>query len=285
MSIAPRHAILVLGMHRSGTSALTRVVNLLGAALPDDLYPPDAQNPTGYWESQYLVGLNEWVLESAGASWSDCLGFEPDQLAGPGLPGIMASLVEGVRRTFGDAKLFVMKDPRLCLLLDVWLPALRSLDIRVSVLLALRPPLAVARSLRLRDDFTLPSGVALWLRYMLAAEIATRSERRAVVPYDALLTDWRGALDRAGRQIGLVWPSDPTDQTVAGFLRPAPCPHAGGDAEAAALPWQIAGWAADSHAALRQVADGTPNADALRTLDRVRGAFTAWRRASRAAAP
>jgi hypothetical protein len=83
-------------------------------------------------------------LQCAGATWSKCLGFAPEQRAGPSLVGIIASLVEGTRRTFGDATLFVLRDPRLCLLAEFWLPALQSLGIEATVLLVLRPPVAVA---------------------------------------------------------------------------------------------------------------------------------------------
>ena len=48
-------ALMVLGMHRSGTSALTRIFSLLGADLPKNLMPPSPANKTGYWESQDLM--------------------------------------------------------------------------------------------------------------------------------------------------------------------------------------------------------------------------------------
>lgn len=273
-----RRAILVLGMHRSGTSALARVVNLLGATLPADLYPPDALNPTGYWESQYLVGLNEWILESAGATWSQCLGFAPEQLAGPGLVGIMASLVEGTRRVFGDATLFVMKDPRLCLLLEFWLPALRSLDIEVAVLSVTRPPVAVARSLLHRNGFPLPQGIALWLRYVLAAEHGSRSVPRAFLSYDALMADWRTTLLRAGQTIGVTWPKQPARiaTEVAAFLRPELRHHDTASPAAESIPWQIQTWAAETHAALQALDDDTSPDRSMATLDRLRSEVTAW---------
>jgi hypothetical protein len=43
-------ALLVFGMHRSGTSALTRVLNLRGAALSRQMVAPKSDNPRGYWE-------------------------------------------------------------------------------------------------------------------------------------------------------------------------------------------------------------------------------------------
>jgi hypothetical protein len=64
--------VAVLGMHRSGTSAAARVVNLLGVPLlaSDDLLPADGVNPRGYWESERLLRANDELLEAAGGSWS-----------------------------------------------------------------------------------------------------------------------------------------------------------------------------------------------------------------------
>lgn len=282
MSDLPRRAILVLGVHRSGTSALTRVVSLLGAHLPADLYPPDALNPTGYFESQHIVGLNEWMLGQAGASWANCLGFSAEQLAGPSLPGIMASIVNAVKQVFADQTLFVLKDPRLCLLLDFWLPALHSLGIAATVLIVLRSPIAVAQSLRRRNRVSLPEGMALWLRYVLAAEFATRALPRAVVGYEALLADWRAALASAGRTVGLPPASVAAAAEIDAFLR-GDLRHDGAvDAAADPVPWQFQTWTDRAEAALEALGHGGEPMSALRALDEVRAQFAGWCQLSRA---
>ena len=75
---ARRIAILVLGMHRSGTSAVTRVINLLGADLPSNLMPAVAgANEPGFWESMDVYRLNDEILASVGSSWDDWRRFDP----------------------------------------------------------------------------------------------------------------------------------------------------------------------------------------------------------------
>ena len=64
-------ALLVLGMHRSGTSALTRVLNLLGVALGDDLMPPGPDNPLGFWEHQGIVSVHEALFAELDRRWDD----------------------------------------------------------------------------------------------------------------------------------------------------------------------------------------------------------------------
>lgn len=66
-----RLPIFVLGVHRSGTSALARTLQLHGAALPKTLMPAQADNPDGFWESRPIVQFNESLLKSAGRPWYD----------------------------------------------------------------------------------------------------------------------------------------------------------------------------------------------------------------------
>ena len=74
-------AILVLGMHRSGTSALTRVLNLMGLDLPSGLMGPvENNNETGFWESQEIADIHDELLEEIGSSWDDCLRIPPQDL-------------------------------------------------------------------------------------------------------------------------------------------------------------------------------------------------------------
>lgn len=65
-----RCAVVVLGMHRSGTSALARILNLCGAYLPERLLPPRQQdNSKGYWEPMSVVQYNQRMLASLGCDW------------------------------------------------------------------------------------------------------------------------------------------------------------------------------------------------------------------------
>src|SRR6185437_16639542 len=64
-----RQALLVLGMHRSGTSALTRVLNLCGAALPRHNMAAAQSNRLGFWEPQRIVDTHDRFLKEAGTGW------------------------------------------------------------------------------------------------------------------------------------------------------------------------------------------------------------------------
>src|SRR5437588_2245602 len=117
--------VFVLGMHRSGTSAVTRLVSLLGLATPPDhdLVRPTEKNPKGYWESEALVNFNERLLRAVdcdmGCPRPLAHGWEED----PRLAGLRASAPAAVAEVFPRAP-WVWKDPRLCLTLAFWRGAL-----------------------------------------------------------------------------------------------------------------------------------------------------------------
>ena len=75
-----KRAVLVLGMHRSGTSAVAGAVHLLGAEPPKHLIPAAADNPSGFFEATTVLGVNDWILKAGGSTWFDCLNFDPDSL-------------------------------------------------------------------------------------------------------------------------------------------------------------------------------------------------------------
>src|SRR5437763_425787 len=70
-------ALVVLGMHRSGTSAMTRTLSLLGAALPKDVMQARSDNPIGFWEPQKVADLNDEILHALDSDWDDVFAFRP----------------------------------------------------------------------------------------------------------------------------------------------------------------------------------------------------------------
>jgi hypothetical protein len=240
-----RQAILVLGMHRSGTSALARLLNLCGAALPEALVEasPDV-NAAGFWESAELLALHDEILAAAGGPWHDLRAFEPAWFEGAVAAGFRERLMELLAHEYGDAPLLLVKDPRLCRLLPLWRPVLAEMGIEPLVVIPVRNPLEVADSLRERDGFGEGKTLLLWLRHVLAAERDSRGVRRAFVSYEQVLADAPGVVARLGRELGVDWPRAPEQRAaeMAGFLSPAlrHHEHATKDfLENAAVPWQV----------------------------------------------
>ena len=193
-----RHAVLVLGMHRSGTSALTRLLSLHGLALPADLLPGRADNPLGFFESAATVALNDRLLAAAGSGWDDPRPLPDPPLPPAELAPFIAEAVALLHAQWPGPAAFILKDPRCCRLLALWLPALERLGARPVAVLAVRNPVEVARSLAARDAMPRRDALRLWLAHVVAAERGTRGLARAVVHYDDLVRDWRAVLGGLG---------------------------------------------------------------------------------------
>ena len=201
-----RVAVLVAGMHRSGTSALTRLLVGLGCDAPRTRMQADPHNALGYWESSVIVDLNDAVLASAGSSWDDSGPFNSDWHASPAAAPYRERALGALEREFGDSPLFVLKDPRICRLLTFWKGAVAQFGAEPCVAIPVRNPMEVAASLAQRDLIEEPLGALLWLRNVLDAEASCRDDTRAFIRYDDLLANWESAAERLGRKLSIAWP-------------------------------------------------------------------------------
>ncbi|MEO1079813.1 MAG: glycosyltransferase [Pseudomonadota bacterium] len=174
-------ALVVLGMHRSGTSLVARACHDAGitAGPAVDLLAAQTDNPLGFYEHRDLVRLNDAALEQAGGSW-----YQPparDTLTASALPEVEpGKLLERLTES-GDGQ-FLLKDPRLCLTWPLWSTLL---EFR-TLLFVYRAPLAVARSLARRHGFPLQHGILLWELYNRRALAAISSEPALAISYDAI---------------------------------------------------------------------------------------------------
>jgi hypothetical protein len=273
-----QQAVLILGMHRSGTSAIAGVSHLLGAAAPATLMQPAFDNPTGFWESEAIAGLNEAILHAAGTAWFDCLPFIATNLAARFQRDGPDERASVLAREFGDASLFVLKDPRFSLLYELWRPTFTALNVAVAPIVALRHPAEVVASLRRRDGMPADVASPLWLHYMLEAERQTRDRSRAVLSYDKLFHDWRGSMSRVTAEADVGWPIslDSAAAAIGEFLRPQLRHHYATPRKIVAGRPPIADWVADTYDALRRIEAGDRAAQFTR-LDDVREQFAIWR--------
>ncbi|MFC6049209.1 hypothetical protein ACFPYM_15390 [Methylobacterium hispanicum] len=210
MTSAQPRAIIVAGMHRSGTSALTRVLNLLGVELPERLVPGFSGNELGHWEPEEVVAIHDALLHAADSDVNDPVGFDPAWIesseSAPGRERIRAFL----QNTFSRSPSVVIKDPRICLFLPLWQDEMRKMGLQDLYIHPYRTPDEVAASLTRRQTQVFPESVwpserggLLWLRYIKEAERATRNHPRAFLSFDGLLADWRGTIARVSAQIGM----------------------------------------------------------------------------------
>jgi len=219
---AKRTAYLVLGMHRSGTSAVTQLLALAGASLPENVMAGDEHNAKGYFEPWKIAILNDGRLRAAGAAWDDVFAFPFRPLPQQEERVWLSRAVTLFDEEYGALPYPLLKDPRVSVLMPLWLRVLAELDVTARCVIPVRHPLAVAGSLSRRNGFSPEKSVLLWSAYMLAAEAYSRDLPRAFVGYDALLSDWRGEVKRIEAAHGARLPkmTDEAGKAIDAFLTP-----------------------------------------------------------------
>lgn len=206
--------LVVLGMHRSGTSSVAGALSLLGAAAPKTLMAPAADNPRGFWESDVVMALNDALLAERGLSWSD---WRAAQITTP--PIVDARIAKAMQNEFGDSKLLVLKDPRLCRLFPDWRRSLIEAGYSLAVISPVRPPAEVAASLVARNPLSREHSLRLWMRHVIDAEFTSRGLPRHIMTWASFLADWRGQVTSMAARlpVGLEFATDQAE-AVDAFL-------------------------------------------------------------------
>jgi hypothetical protein len=196
-------ALFVLGVARSGTSALARVLSLCGGGLPPALVGAMADNPRGHWEPREANLINERILRRRGSS-----GFDPtlrmqEDGASDAERAAWVAEIQVFLATLPTAPFVVLKDPRISLLSDLWFEAARQSGFDVATVIAVRHPSEVTASVAAQSSVPMELSSALWLKTNLLAEAGTRDVARVFVEYPNLLEDWRREVNRISGALGI----------------------------------------------------------------------------------
>jgi len=205
---AKRTALFVLGMHRSGTSALMRVINLLGVSLGDEaqLMRPSDDNQKGFFEHEGIVQVHETLLSELGLNWSDGLPLPENWQTTDAAQRAAAYLGDILDRDFADQPFWGVKDPRHSRLWPLWLPLLKARHIQPLAVIGWRHPTQVAASLHKRDHYPPLMAMLCWMGYSLDALEAARHMPHYCVNYAHLMQDWRAEMQAAATQLPCEWP-------------------------------------------------------------------------------
>jgi len=219
-SLMQQSCILILGMHRSGTSALAGTLALLDVEFGNDLMEPTQYNPKGYFENNKVYELNKKLLTQFESSWDDV--FQEELV----LPNAFdfSELTELLKSEYlSQKKTFAIKDPRLVFLFPVYQKALTELSIDVKVAIPTRNPMEVARSLQKRDGFSLEKGLLLWAIHLVLAEKVSRGLPRVFVGFDALIENPEAVLNSMSTHLYLDFPGGYVEKKnlIDDFLDPS----------------------------------------------------------------
>ena len=214
-------ALVVLGMHRSGTSALAGSLGLCGAWLGEDqeLTGSGSENPKGFFERSDVRAVCDRLLHAAGADWWKVASFEPASVPHAALVQ-QGRAFRKVVAELGRHRIWAIKEPRLCLLF----PVLRSFITSPICIHIYRNPLEVANSLRARNGFSIAGGLALWEAYTLSALHASAGLPQVLVSYLALVSrpeETLGGLVRELQGLGVTDLAPPEREAITEFISPS----------------------------------------------------------------
>ena len=213
-------ALFVLGMNRSGTAALTRLLSLCGGTLPAGLVGAMADNPLGYFEPRKANYINEAILYRHGSTMFDpTLRLQEEGAFDAEAKAACVAEIGAYLNTLPAAPLVVIKDPRITLLSDVWFDAVRLAGFDIMTVIAVRQPQEVIASVAAQISASPDLSSALWLKFNLLAERRTRDLPRVFVEYANLLDDWRREIKRISAALGIdlnTWDEDAIEE----FLKP-----------------------------------------------------------------
>ena len=208
----------MLGMHRSGTSLITRMLNVLGVYLGPDERLMNAQehNPRGFWEHQLITDLNNAILAQLGGSWDEPPTFFPGWESAPELADLRQKARVVIHEDFAATECWGWKDPRTCLTLRFWQGLLHPM----RYLLCLRNPVDVAQSLYRRDGFSAEKSVRLWLTYVASALAHTAGQPRLLLFYEDVMRNPQAELRRLARFVDApeLAEADTTQSAVREFV-------------------------------------------------------------------
>ena len=211
--------IIVLGMHRSGTSAVTRLINMMGAWFgPEGMsLGANEHNAKGFWERRDFVLLNQQILAAR-----RCTGLDLRNWPAGDRPPLDPALAHKMRLTALELdahRPWVLKDPRFCVTLPDWR---EFLEVPLAVIVA-RDPLEVARSLEQRDGFPTEFGIALWEYYAVHTVRNAAGLPRVFVPHETVLAAPAAATralhdDLRANDVKRI--ERPSDREILAFIEP-----------------------------------------------------------------
>ncbi|MBO4170795.1 hypothetical protein [Cereibacter azotoformans] len=201
-------AVLVLGMHRSGTSMLGGMLDRLGCQGAKTQLKATPSNPKGYFESSEFMKLNDSILATLGSRWDDWRPFEQGWQNSPRFVEFRERIAETMAAEYGSASLIYLKDPRICRLMPLWREALVEAGYAPVCIHTHRNPQEVLQSLAARKGVEVEPelGMLAWLRHVLDAEAGSRGLPRIFTSYARLLSNWTEFSDRAEKVFGFSWP-------------------------------------------------------------------------------
>ncbi|MCP5497940.1 MAG: hypothetical protein H7A23_25585 [Leptospiraceae bacterium] len=213
-----KRVVIVLGMHRSGTSLITKALETMGVELGDNLLGGRVDNPKGFREDKKIITLNSALLKLQGGNWSTLFSnfnFSSEELC---TKTIYQDAEKYINKEFQHHPLWGFKDPRTCILLPFWTKLLEKLGYRPEYLIVLRNPLSIIQSLWKRDLIDKNDSSLLYIQYFLPLLKLYLKQKACVVDYDYFMEDSRQEYYRISKELNLTTDPKKMEEFLNDFL-------------------------------------------------------------------
>ena len=227
-----RKALIVLGMHRSGASVLSGCIDILGLGPAGGHRLGDRAQ---YTPNRAIMVQHEILLKNLGCTW-DMVGNLPANWTESAPAADAAEKIGAIiDNAFADARTFAVNDPRMCRLMPLWIPILEKRGIRPAIVLLVRHPYEVARSLEQQYGYGLRKGHLLWLVHNREALGACRGLDYVVLTYDGILADPVYCMEKIASRLGILFTRQPSHAypELIDFVRADRKHHSSGSRESA----------------------------------------------------
>jgi glycosyltransferase involved in cell wall biosynthesis/GT2 family glycosyltransferase len=201
--------IVVLGMHRSGTSVITRALKIFGVTLGEHLLGAKEDNPKGFWEDIDINGFNIELLDAIGSNSADITPIEHSHIDFLRKKGFFDRAVRLILLKLKHTPIFGLKDPRIAKLLPFWKEVFNYCKLDISYVLAIRHPMSVAESMAKRDKFDNERTYLLWLAHVIGSLTICDEYKCVIVDYDRMMQSPDRELNRIAKNLDLY--IDPTE--------------------------------------------------------------------------
>lgn len=269
--------LAILGMHRSGTSLAANIARRLGAATGKELIGPNEFNQLGYGEDVRIVRLHDALLAALDRSWAtvkSTFPMPPDWTGRAEFATARDALSAYLRSEFSRAggRIWAVKDPRMSMLLPLWLQLEQQIGFELVPVLCIRSPNAVAASIEKRDRMPPELGRLMWLQFNAAIVSQIGKRVKVVLNYDDWFDDPDRNLLRLAATLGRKVSDEERDEIVKELVSVRLRHHERQRADGLCGKWQalLEQWSKEESAppSLREAAD---------SLHEALEAFDPWR--------
>lgn len=197
--------VTILGVGRSGTSAIARAMQAVGVDLGDNLRPGSGKNPTGFFEDEDILGISRRLKRTLDVRSEHVRLLDESIYDSPVVRKIEDDFVDLIHRRFGDKPVWGYKYARTSRFLPFFERVFDRCGVEKRYVFAVRNPISVARSRKRLEPArgTQEKSDLEWLTNVVPYFRRARGTTCVFVDYDNVMADPAHELERMARGLGL----------------------------------------------------------------------------------